>query len=182
MSLSSGMALQALGTTMTDLFLDAVILLGFLGLTFAAAAVGGRLTVASLGPWYSGLRKPRWTPSGARIGLIWTVLYFLMAIAAWAVWHEAGFAPVVAWSAFGLQLALNVGWSALFFGLRNLRAAFLEILALWASILVTLIAFATISLVAGLLLLPYLVWVAIAGTLNLYVWRMNRAARAPTPG
>lgn len=165
---------------MADLLVDALVLLGFLGLTLGAAAVGGRLTVASLGSWYSGLRKPRWTPSGARIGLIWTVLYFLMAIAAWAFWREAGFAPLLAWSAFGLQLALNVAWSALFFGLRNLRAALLEILALWAAIFVTLLAFAASSFVAALLLLPYLVWVAIAAALNLKVWRMNPVARAPT--
>jgi tryptophan-rich sensory protein len=159
--------------TLTDLLVAGLALLGFLGLTFAAAALGGRLTVPSLGSWYAGLRKPAWTPSGSRIGLIWTVLYFLMGLAAWVVWYEVGFLPVFAWVAFAIQLALNVGWSALFFGLRNLRAAFLEILALWVVILATLLAFATVSLLAGLLFLPYLVWVTIAGTLNLKVWRMN---------
>jgi len=165
---------------MADPLVDALVLLGFLGLTFAAAAIGGRLTVSSLASWYDTLRKPRWTPSGARIGLIWTVLYFLMAIAAWIVWREAGFAPLLAWMTFAFQLGLNVAWSALFFGLRNPRAAFVEILGLWAAILLTLLAFATVSLVAGLLLVPYLVWVAIAGTLNLRVWQMNPVPSART--
>ncbi len=160
---------------MIDLVTDVLGLLGFLALTFAAAAIGGRLTVGSLKPWYDGLRKPRWTPSGRRIGLIWTALYFLMAVAGWAVWREADATPILAWAAFSIQLALNVGWSALFFGLRNPRAAFIEILALWTTIFVTALTFATISLVAGLLLIPYLVWVVIAGTLNFRVWRMNRA-------
>ncbi len=159
---------------MADLLVDGLALLGFLGLTFAAAAIGGRLTVASLGSWYDGLRKPGWTPSGSRIGLIWTVLYLLMGLAAWVVWREAGFSPILAWTAFAVQLALNVAWSALFFGIRNLPAAFAELLALWVAILVTLLAFAAISPVAGLLLVPYLIWVAIAGTLNYRVWRMNR--------
>lgn len=167
---------------MTDLLTDVLGLLGFLALTFAAAAIGGRLTVASLGPWYNGLRKPAWTPSGARIGLIWSLLYFLMAVAGWAVWREAGAAPTLAWTAFATQLVLNVGWSALFFGLRNPRAAFVEILALWTAILVTTLAFASISLVAGLLLVPYLVWVVIAGTLNFRIWRMNRATAAEVSG
>lgn len=158
---------------MTDLLADSGVLLGFLGLSFAAAAVGGRLTVRSLGPWYAGLHKPTWTPSGARIGLIWTVLYVLMALAAWVYWREAGFAAGVPWVAYAVQLGLNVVWSALFFGLRNPRAAFVEILTLWAAILVTALTFAPISALAGLLLVPYLVWVAIAGTLNLRVWRMN---------
>ena len=164
---------------MTDILLDTGALLGFLGPSFAAAAVGGRLTVRSLGPWYAGLRKPTWTPSGARIGLIWTVLYLLMALAAWSLWREIGFASPIPWIAYAAQLALNVAWSALFFGLRNLRAAFAEILALWAAILVTLVTFAAVAPLAGLLLLPYLVWVAIAGTLNLKVWRMNLDVAGP---
>ena len=167
---------------MTDLLTDVLGLIGFLVLTFVAAAIGGALTVASLRTWYDGLRKPTWTPSGSVIGLIWTVLYFLMAIAGWAVWREAGAAPALAWAAFAIQLALNVGWSALFFGLRNPRAAFVEILALWVAILVTVLAFATISFAAGLLLVPYLVWVVIAGTLNFRIWRMNRASAAGVSG
>lgn len=167
---------------MTDLLTDVLGLIGFLALTFVAAAIGGTLTVASLKTWYAGLRKPTWTPPGSVIGLIWTVLYFLMAVAGWTVWREAGAAPVLAWTAFAIQLALNVGWSALFFGLRNPKAALVEILALWVAILGTVLAFATISFVAGLLLVPYLVWVVIAGTLNFRIWRMNRESATGVSG
>lgn len=151
---------------------DAVALVLSFAATFSTAFVGSRFTFRSLSSWYVGLRKPSWAPSGRTIGAIWSVLYILMAIAAWLVWWEAGFL-VVPLGLFAVQLALNAGWSWLFFGRRNPRIAFAEILVLWLFILATLVAFWTVAWVAGLLFVPYLAWVSFASYVNLTLWRMN---------
>ncbi len=157
---------------MADLLLDLLALVGFFALSFSAAAVGTRYTVAALGTWYAALRKPSWTPSGRTIGAVWTVLYALMAIAAWIVWREAG----LAWlplSLFVLQLVLNAAWSWLFFGRRDLGGALAEIVVLWFAVLATAISFWMASPLAGLLFAPYLAWVVVAGNLNRILLRMN---------
>ena len=97
-----------------------------------------------------------------------------MAVAAWLVWRRRGLAG--AWaslSLFGLQLALNLAWTGLFFALRRPGWAFGEILLLWVSILATLLLFGRISRLAAGLLAPYLAWVTFAAALNFAIWRLN---------
>jgi len=74
---------------------------------------------------------------------------------------------------FGIQLVLNMAWSAIFFGLENPGLAFVEVLLLWTAIAATMVAFWRLSTVAGILFVPYLAWVSFASVLNLAVWRMN---------
>ena len=74
---------------------------------------------------------------------------------------------------FGVQLLLNVAWSALFFGAQMPGAAFLEILLLWGAILATTVLFFRVQPAAGWLMLPYLLWVGFASALNYALWRMN---------
>ena len=131
--------------------------------------------MASVNSWYVGLRKPAWVPPGRTIGLIWSVLYVLMAVSVWLVWREQGVDAWIPLALFGVQLALNSLWSILFFGRRNPRAAFQEILVLWVAILATLVSFWIDTPLAGLLLVPYIAWVTFAGNLNRIVWRMNPA-------
>lgn len=152
---------------------DWIALAVFLGVSFAAAAIGSYATALSLDPWYAGLAKPDWTPSGAVIGTIWTVLYTLMGIAAWLAWRQVGWALSPSLVLFGVQLGLNVLWSVLFFGARNLPVAFGEIVVLWLAILATLVAFWRVRALAGVLFVPYLVWVTIAGSLNYVLWQLN---------
>ena len=152
---------------------DVLPLVVFLGVSFVAAAVGSLLTVASLDPWYAGLAKPSWTPSGAVIGAIWTVLYALMGIAAWLVWRETGWTLSLPLVLFAVQLALNVLWSVLFFGLENLAAGLAGILVLWVAVAATLVGFWRVRRAAGGLFVPYLAWVTIATALNVVLWQMN---------
>lgn len=144
--------------------------------TFAAAGVGIRATVGSVNTWYVTLKKPSWVPSGRAIGAVWTVLYVLMAVAAWLVWREQGTAAWAPLLLFAIQLALNSLWSVLFFGRRNPGAALYEIVILWVAILATLVSFWTVSAWAGILLVPYLAWVTFAGNLNRIVARTNPRA------
>lgn len=145
----------------------------FLVAVFVAAAVGSLATTSSLDPWYAGLNKPSWTPSGTLIGIVWSILYPLMGIAAWLVWRQLGWTLSLPLLLFASQLVVNVLWSVVFFGLQSPVVGFVLIVILWAMILATLIAFWRISRWAGGLFVPYIVWVTIAGTLNFLLWQMN---------
>ncbi|WP_169978893.1 TspO/MBR family protein [Tautonia rosea] len=149
-------------------------LIGFLLVCFAAAGLGGLFTSQGIGPWYDSLNKPRWTPPNTLFGPVWTALYAGMAVAAWLVWRRVGWSGGrVALGLFTVQLALNIAWSGLFFGARRPDLAAVEIVLLWAAILATLIAFLPISRPAGVLMLPYLLWVSFATALNLAIWQLN---------
>lgn len=154
---------------------DWAVLAGLLILCFAVAGVGGTWTASSVGPWYQGLQKPPYNPPGWVFGPVWTLLYAMMAVAAWLVWRKAGFAGAAAPLAiFAVQLALNLAWSGLFFGLRQLGWAFADIVLLWVAIAATIAAFARISAPAAWLLAPYLAWVSFASVLNFRIWTLNR--------
>jgi benzodiazapine receptor len=142
---------------------------------FAAAAVGGAATSSSVGTWYAALQKPSFNPPAWVFGPVWTVLYLMMAIAAWLIWLKHGIADAqLPLALFGLQLALNMAWSVLFFGLRNPGLALVDIALLWLAIVATLVAFWRLSPAAGALLLPYLAWVSFAAILNYSLWALNR--------
>ena len=138
---------------------------------FAVAGAGAWLTSRGLVDWYPALRKPPFNPPDYVFGPVWTALYAMMAVAAWLVWRKAGTGYPL--GLFALQLALNLAWTALFFGLRLPGLAFAEILVLWASIAATVVSFWRVSVPAGALLVPYLLWVGFAAVLNLAIWRLN---------
>jgi len=146
-------------------------LLGWLALTFVAAGIGAMFPP---GDWYAGLTKPAWNPPNWLFGPVWTALYVMMAFAAWFIWKRYGLAgalfPLLV---FVIQMVLNAAWSWLFFGLQRPGIAFAEILVLWLAILVTTILFFRLHGVAGLLLIPYLLWVTFAAVLNFTIWRLN---------
>ncbi len=151
---------------------DAFHLLGWLLVTFAAAALGGLFMP---GEWYAQLKKPAWNPPNWIFGPVWTALYSMMAVAAWLVARRGGWMAqrrALGW--FLVQLALNAMWSPLFFGLKNPAFAFVEILLLWLAILATLRAFWMVHRPAGTLLLPYLAWVSFAAVLNFTLWQLNK--------
>lgn len=144
---------------------------GFLALSFGAAGLGAPFIP---GDWYAALAKPAWNPPSWIFGPVWTLLYVLMAVAAWLVWR-AGAGPQRrrALALYGVQLALNAAWTPLFFGLHLLGAALAEILVLWVAIAATMVAFARVSRVAAWLLAPYLAWVGFAAVLTFTIWRLN---------
>jgi translocator protein len=146
-------------------------LVSWLLLVFAAAAVGSQFTP---GEWYAQIDKPPWTPPRWLFGPVWSALYAMIAVAAWLVWKENGFAGArLGLTLFGVQLVLNAAWSWLFFGLQRPDLALLDIALLWAAILGTLIAFWRVRPLAGWLLVPYLAWVTFAAALNFEIWRLN---------
>ncbi len=151
----------------------AAVLVLFLAVVAAAAGVGGMFTARSVGTWYRELARPNWTPPSWLFSPVWTALYALMAIAAWWVWLVAGRCAGWALAAFFVQLVLNTGWSAIFFGLRMPGWAFAEIVVLWLAIAITALLFARHSKFAAVMMLPYLAWTGFAAVLNFAIWRMN---------
>ncbi|NIL96830.1 MAG: tryptophan-rich sensory protein [Planctomycetales bacterium] len=142
---------------------------------FAAAGFGGLVTTPQIPHWYAQLAKPDWTPPDWVFGPVWTLLYLMMAVAAWLVWRRRGWAGAkLPLALFGVQLGLNSLWSVLFFGLQRPGLAAIEIVILWAAILATTVAFWPRSRWAGGLMVPYLVWVTFALALNVVIWQMNR--------
>jgi tryptophan-rich sensory protein len=146
-------------------------LAGWLALCLAAS---GTAVFVSTGGWYAALHKPAWNPPAWLFGPVWTVLYIMMAVAAWLVWCEGGWkAQGRALGLFLAQWLLNALWTPLFFGLHLAGPAFGEIVVLWLVLAVTLRAFWRVRRVAGILLLPYLAWVSFAAALNFTLWRLN---------
>ena len=142
----------------------------------SAGGIGTIFTRDAISTWYASLKKPAFTPPNSVFGPVWITLYLLMGIAVFMVWRE-GLAQEgvrIAFIIFWVQLALNVLWSAIFFGLKSLLGGMVVILLLWIAILVNIIKFFGVSPVAGGLLIPYIVWVTIAASLNVRVWMLNR--------
>lgn len=141
-----------------------------------AGAVGSIFTAPKISGWYSALNKPPFNPPSWLFGPVWTALFFLMGIAFYFVREKFGSDKRVkgALIIFGVQLALNVFWSVLFFGLQNPFYAFVEIIVLWLAILASIIAFKKIDKKAAYLMLPYILWVSFALVLNFAIWRLNR--------
>jgi translocator protein len=139
--------------------------------TAAASALGSLATSRSTDGWYDRLDKPWWNPPDAAFGIVWTVLYVMMAIAGWLAWRQGG-----GWRTTGpwaLQLVLNLGWSVVFFGLRRPGWALAEIVVLLAAVAWATVAAWKVDRRAGLLLVPYLAWTAFAAALNTAIVVLN---------
>jgi translocator protein len=151
-----------------------LVLVLFVAVCLGVGGLGSIFTAGSVRDWYPALHKPSWTPPSWLFGPVWTLLYLMMAIAAWIIWRRQGAVSIKgALGAFVFQLVINAAWSPLFFGLRNPLAGLLDIVPLLAAILATLISFWKISPAAGGLLIPYWLWVSFATALNFALWKMN---------
>lgn len=148
--------------------MDWSLFLTYLAACGAAAATGAMIQP---GAWYDSLQKPVWNPPKWVFPVVWTTLYLFMAYAAMRVALAPNGAQGLAfWS---LQIALNTLWTPIFFGLHRMRAAMGVMVCLWLAVAGTTWNFFTVDLIAGLLFLPYLLWVSIAGALNFTVMRLN---------
>jgi tryptophan-rich sensory protein len=143
----------------------------FIAINFAAALSGA---IFSPDAWYRALNKPSWQPPDWLFPPAWAVLYLLIAFATWRVWITSEWHQLfVPMAAFGVQVVLNAAWSALFFGMRRIRWALIEVAALWASIVAMIVTYAPLDTIAALMLLPYLAWVSFAAFLNFTILRLN---------
>lgn len=149
-------------------------LLAFAALCTLVAVVGGLVTASSVESWYPALAKPPFNPPDWIFGPVWTALYGTIALSGWRLWlrrERPGARRALA--AWGLQLGLNLGWTLLFFGLRQPALALVEILALIAAIALTMALALRVCRLAAGLLVPYLGWVCFAAVLTFEIWRRN---------
>ena len=123
--------------------------MGWLALTLGAAWLGSRYLPDE---WYKNLKKPAWNPPNWIFAPVWSVLYLLMALAAWLVWKQYGWmGALFPLGLFVIQLLLNAAWTWTFFGLRGFQEVALgDIVFLWAAILMTLILFWQLVPFAGI--------------------------------
>lgn len=149
--------------------ITALVLLGFLILSFAASAPG---ILFEPGEWYDSLYQPFFTPPNWLFGPAWTVLYICMAVAATLVWRQVGLrSRAMAW--WFIQLLLNALWTLFFFGLQAPGLALFEITLMWTVILICMLHFRPISNTAFWLMVPYIAWVSFAWALNAGFWWLN---------
>lgn len=150
-------------------------LAGWMMLVTVAATIGGLASLDAQG-FYGALKQPSWAPPGWLFGPVWSMLYLLMAIAAWRVQQRAGWrAAFTPLSVFIIQLALNAAWSWLFFSWHSGFWSLSEVIALWLAIVLTIVLFWRHDRIASILLVPYLAWVSFASVLTWTLWQRNPA-------
>lgn len=138
-------------------------------------AIGGFATASEIGSWYSTLRKPSFNPPSWLFGPVWSTLYVLMGIASYLVWQKREEAPSYSLAAgiYITQLLFNLGWTFIFFKLHEPGIAFAEIISLLVLTIINAALFYRISKWAGLLFVPYILWVSFATILNYSIWALN---------
>ncbi len=150
-------------------------LIGAILICQLAAIIGAAFTTPAIPTWYRQLNKPSFNPPDWVFGPVWTVLFFLMGISLYLVaQRKLNHANVKkAIDIFLAQLVINILWSMLFFGFKSPLLAFIEIILLWILILITIKKFLRISKAAGIMLIPYLLWVTFAAILNFFIVKLN---------
>lgn len=135
--------------------------------------IGGLMT--DIGPWSQNLRVPAWKPPDWMFGPIWTAIFGLWTLAAYLAWIRAPNENARLWAVASLACNgfLNILWSALFFRLRHPDWALIEVVFLWASIILVMVALWRCSRLASCLMIPYLVWVSVAAILTKEIAALN---------
>ena len=149
-----------------------IIFLVLLASCFAAGSTGALFPP---GDWYRSLKKPGFTPPDWVFPVVWTTLYVLIAVAGARVANmpQAGLALAL----WALQVALNAIWTPIFFGLKKVRLALVVVSLLWLSVAFGMLALFQLDTLAGLMFVPYLIWLSIATALNLRVMQLNPELR-----
>jgi tryptophan-rich sensory protein len=152
-----------------------ISLLLWLGICFTVAGIGGWLTADEVTGWYRTLTKPAIAPPTWVYGPVWTLLYALMAIAAWQVWQsDHSLLRTRGITLFMVQLALNLAWSWMFFHEHEIGVALVDVILLWAVVGLTTLVFDRVAPSAAWLMLPYWAWLTFAAVLNIEFWRLNK--------
>lgn len=138
--------------------------------------VGGLATLLTMGARedYASLIKPAFSPPGWLFPVVWTVLFVLMGISAWIVYESDCTLKIQALALYGLSLVINFLWPIFFFNMGKYLASFFWLIVLWILVFSMIRLFLAVDKRAGLLQIPYLVWLTFAGYLNLGVYLLNR--------
>ncbi|KPP64125.1 translocator protein-like [Scleropages formosus] len=141
--------------------------LGFTALPHLGGFAGALITRREVKTWYQTLTKPSWRPPNAAFPVVY---------GSYLVWKELGGFnqdAVVPLGLYGLQLALNWAWTPIFFGAHRIKLALIEVMLLTGTVGATMLSWYPISRPATMLMVPYLLWLGLATTLNYCIWRDN---------
>jgi translocator protein len=138
-------------------------------------ALGGFFTMEAVKTWYTTLDKPSFNPPNYLFGPVWSTLYAIMGVASYLVWKKRKTAKnyKLAAGIYFIQLVLNLMWSFLFFYQQQIGLALIEIIILLVAIIVNSVLFYKINKVAGLLYIPYILWVSFASVLTYSIYMLN---------
>lgn len=140
--------------------------------SYTASFIGSEGAFKGLGDWYLAIDRPRWAPPFWLFSPLWTVLYGLVAVAGWIAWNQSRRSNpglILFWT----QLAFGAAWPWLFFARHLLAASAIEVTAQWALVLATTVLFLRTRPLAGLLMVPYLAWVAWVAALTITIWKAH---------
>lgn len=135
----------------------------------SAGGIGTFFTFDSIPTWYAFLNKPVFSPPNWLFGPVWTILYTLIGISLYLIWTSKKGSLKL----FLFHLFLNAIWSPIFFGAKNLGLAFLVILVMDITLILIIKNFYKVNKIAGLILIPYLLWISFASVLNFTIWQLN---------
>ena len=142
------------------------------------AVMGGIFT--EIGPWYQKLKNPAWKPPDWAFGPIWTTILVMATISSALAWEAApgGAARLLIVAVLAINSVLNIAWSYIFFKMKRPDWALIEVALLWLSILSLILVLGAYSWTAGLLMVPYILWVSTAALLNLRIVQLNGPFRS----
>jgi len=145
------------------------------GVCLFSGVIGSMATQTSVNSWYLTLVKPFFNPPNWVFAPVWTLLFILMGISVGMVWSRGFYHKWVktAMYHFGFQLLLNMAWSLVFFGLKEVLGALLIVIGLFVLLLFTYKWFRVVNVKAAYLLVPYILWVGFATLLNFSIWKLN---------
>jgi len=146
-----------------------------LAITLSIAGIASYFTIPQIKVWYAFLQKPAFNPPNWLFGPVWTILYLMIGVSAYLIWQRRreNIDYINSEYSYFLQLLFNLSWSVVFFGLHQILAALIVVIALWLSIVANIFFFSKVSRVAAWLLVPYLLWVSFASVLNFYIYLLN---------
>ena len=151
-------------------------LFAFPGLVLLLGMSGAIISSKNIPRWYERLTKPRFNPPNWIFGPVWTVLYLMIGYSGYLIYaQDNGFAEkhTLAWGVYFTQLCLNYAWTPVFFGFKWLFTSVVVIVLMAMTISVNILLFFEIQTTAGLLLVPYLIWVSFATYLTISIWMLN---------
>eukprot|EP00172_Hildenbrandia_rubra_P000192 Plantae.Rhodophyta-Hildenbrandia_rubra.ctg10878.p1 GENE.Plantae.Rhodophyta-Hildenbrandia_rubra.ctg10878~~Plantae.Rhodophyta-Hildenbrandia_rubra.ctg10878.p1 ORF type:complete len:174 (-),score=26.71 Plantae.Rhodophyta-Hildenbrandia_rubra.ctg10878:341-862(-) len=137
-----------------------------LGAPLTVGVIGSVIAAKGVAEFWPKLKKPKWCPPAPVFGQVWSVLYAMMGYASLRVWKVVAFKPTTLWVTYGVQLVLNAAWNPIMFAGRKIDAAMVDIVALSVAATISTVQFGQVDRNAGLLMVPYLGWIAFAAALN----------------
>lgn len=143
-----------------------------LAIPLAVGGLAGLLISGSMS-FYDEIKKPPLAPPGIVFPIVWAILYILMGISSYLVWKEKTPESRMALYIYAVQLILNFVWPLIFFNAQMFFLAFVWLLILLGVVIFMTKKFYDINKIAGLLQIPYILWLVFASYLNFFVFFLN---------